>query len=759
MTKRAAKNVLLLLALFTVLFGYYAFQANIDYEFEDFFPSGNKEVKYFNHFRDNFETDNDFIMLAIVNPDGVFDSLFLKQIHALNKDLRKLDYVVSVTGPTTLKRVGKEPLSGKLIPKKVLRSYQKETLKKDSIKIYNDPMLVPGFFSKNGQALNLVIKHDQRLSKRKCDELNAGIERVLSNYSFEEHYSIGRSIAQSYYVKLMTDELIKFTIIGAILVVLFLYLTYRNLWSTMVPLFIVIVSAIWTVGFLTLIGKSLDIMLVVMPIIIFIVGLSDVIHLYTKFLYLKREGMGKTKAIQRTMKDVGLATFLTSITTSIGFVTLYFIGVPIVRNFGLALAFGVMITFFITFLAFSAFLTLSSERNFSKVIQSDFWRFKLGGAYIFSLRNGKYILGFTLFFIALSLFGLSRIEQKNKLVEDLPEDSPLLTEIEFFDTTIIGMRPFEMGLQLKDPNNSFFDRDVLLKLDEIDGFLINNYGIQQLITPSMLVKKMNFDLHRSDPEFFKIPNEIELKTITDGIDNPKLENELELFIDQDKGLARIIGRISDKGSVYFEEKNLAFHEFFLDNQLDQLFEYRMTGSAVLIDISNDLLSHKLLLGLLVAFAMVSLITGMVFKSFKLVGVILFINLIPLLGVAGIMGFLGIDLKISTSVIFTIAYGIAVDDSIHFMSKFKLEYRNKKPILYALKRTYLSTGRAIVLTTFILIGGFISMIFSKFLGTYYIGLLVSSTLFLALLADLYLLPYLILSSLSEKKNSKHLASSH
>jgi predicted RND superfamily exporter protein len=112
--------------------------------------------------------------------------------------------------------------------------------------------------------------------------------------------------------------------------------------------------------------------------------------------------------------------------------------------------------------------------------------------------------------------------------------------------------------------------------------------------------------------------------------------------------------------------------------------------------------------------------------------------------------LGIDLKITTSVIFTIAYGIAVDDSIHFMSKFKLEYRNGKSLLYALKRTYLSTGRAIVLTTIILIGGFISLIFSKFMGTYYIGLLVSSTLILALLADLYLLPYLILFALGKKK---------
>lgn len=750
MTKRAAKNVLLFLALFTVLFGYFTFQARVDYEFEDFFPAGSEEVEYFNNFRDNFESDNDFIMLAISNPDGVFDSLFLTQVHALNKELRKLDNVEIVNGPTTLKGVGKEPLSGKLVPKKLLRSYNEESFKNDSVKIYNDPTLVPGFFSKDGKTINLVIKHKQRLGKKKCDKLNSNIDEVLTKYPFESYHTIGRSIAQSFYVRLMTDELIKFTIIGAFLVILFLYMTYRNVWSVVVPLVIVFVSAIWTVGFLTMIGKPLDILLVVMPTIIFIVGLSDVIHLYTKFLFLKREGLGKMDAIKQTMKDVGLATLLTSITTAIGFATLYFIGIPVVRIFGLTLAFGVLITFFITFLAFSAFLTLSPERNFSKVIQSDYWRFKLGDAYIFSLRRGKYILGFTLLFIVLSMLGLSKIEQKSRLLEDLPEDSPLLAEIMFFDTTIVGMRPFEMGLQLKDPERSFFDRDVLLKVDEIDHFLINNYGLQQLISPSMLVKKINFDLHRSNPDFFIIPDETDLKVIVDATDNNKIENDLRLFIDQKKGLARIVGRISDKGSVYFNEKNSEFDHFMIDNNLDDMFEYRMTGSAVLVDLSNSTLSYNILIGLLAAFALIALIAGIVFKSVKLVGVILFVNLIPLLGIAGIMGFMGIDLKISTSVIFTIAYGIAVDDSIHFMSKFKLEYRNNKPLLYALKRTYLSTGRAIVLTTFILAGGFVTLIFSSFMGTYYIGLLVSSTLFLALLADLFLLPYLILYALGKKK---------
>ena len=749
MTKRSARLVLLFLSLMTLLFGYFAFQARVDYEFEDFFPSGSDEVKYFHDFRNTFETDNDFIMLAIENSDGVFDSLFLKQINRLHNDLKKLDFVESVNDPTNLKRVKREPFTGKLIPGKVLRSYSKHDLLKDSVKAFADPMLVPGFFSKDGKYINIVIKHSQRLSKKKCDILNSSVENLLNKYEFDSYHKVGRSVAQSFYVKLMSYEMMKFTLVGAILVTIFLYFTYRNTWSVVIPLVIVVVSAIWTIGFMTMIGKPLDIMLIVLPTILFIVGLSDVIHLYTKFLFLKREGMDKMKALRKTMKDVGLATLLTSVTTAVGFASLYFIEIKIIREFGLIMAFGVLVTFFVTFLAFSAFLAISPERNFSNIVQSDYWKAKLGKAYTYSIRNGKRVLLFTILFIVISLIGLSKIEQKNRLLEDLPEDSELLSEIAFFDSNIVGMRPFELGFQLKDTSLSLFDYDVLLKSDELDNFLKDVYGVKQLVSPSMLVKKINFDLHGSKSEFFEIPNEASLASIIKALDDKRFEKNMSLFIDSENGLARVSGRIPDNGSDYFKLKNNELEAFFKEHNLDDYFDYKTTGSASLIDISNAMLSYNLLVGLLAAFALISVITGIVFKSFRLVLVVLFVNMIPLIGIAGIMGFLGIDLKISTSVIFTISYGIAVDDSIHFMSKLKLEYRKGKSLLYALKRTYFSTGRAIVLTTFILIGGFISLVFSSFLGTYYIGLLVSSTLLLALIVDLFLLPWLIWISL--KKN--------
>lgn len=741
MTKRRAYFTLILLSLFTIILGYFANQARVDYEFEKFFPSSSNEVTFFEDFRQRFETDNDFLMLGIEEENGVMDTAFLQEIKLLIKDLKKLPDVNDVRGGTSLRRLKKEPFTGNLIPSKLLHISNQEKLDKDAKKILIDPMLTPIFFSKDGKNINLIIKHKQRLSKKGCDELVGSVKETLDRYSFQEYHLAGRSIAQSFYVNLMSTELIKFSSIGALLVILFLFIIYRNAWSVIIPMVLVAVSAIWTIGLMTLFNKPLDIMLVVLPTLIFIVGISDVVHLYTKFLYLKREGMSKLKAIKKTMNDVGIATLLTSLTTAIGFASLYFVQVPIIQEFGLVSAMGVLVTFFVTFTAFVALLSITPERYFSSSIQSDFWKVKLSKAFIYTLRNGKQLLLATGVIVLISFAGMYKIDQKNKLLEELPADSPLLGEIEYFNKNFIGTRPFEMSLTLKQ-DISFFEYDVLVEIDKLDKYLINNYGVEFLVSPAMMLKKINLDVHSGDTSYFKIPKESVLNSYTNSFDSKRFKKEMQPFIDNSVNTARISGRVKDYGSVYFNTSNKNLESYFEESGLSKYFKYKLTGSAYLIDRSNEVLSSNLLWGLLSAFGLIAFLVGGIFKSFKMVAIVLIVNIIPLLAIAGVMGFMGIDLKISTSVIFTIAFGIAVDDTIHFMSKYRLEMLNKRSTIYALKVTYLSTGRAIILTTIILIGGFFSLLFSEFMGTYYIGLLVSGTLVFALIIGLFVLPYLL-----------------
>ena len=177
--------------------------------------------------------------------------------------------------------------------------------------------------------------------------------------------------------------------------------------------------------------------------------------------------------------------------------------------------------------------------------------------------------------------------------------------------------------------------------------------------------------------------------------------------------------------------------------VDAPFGTKVTGTAHLIDVNNDMLSINMIKGLGIAFIIIALIVGIMYRSVTMVLISLVPNMLPLILISAIMGFCGIYLKVSTSIIFTIAFGIAVDDTIHFLSKFRIQLAKGRTWQYALKRTYLSTGKAIVVTTLILCAGFITLVFSDFLGTFYIGLLISLTLAFAVLSDLFLLPVLII----------------
>jgi predicted RND superfamily exporter protein len=208
-------------------------------------------------------------------------------------------------------------------------------------------------------------------------------------------------------------------------------------------------------------------------------------------------------------------------------------------------------------------------------------------------------------------------------------------------------------------------------------------------------------------------------------------------------MGRITARLGDIGSEISLERTRALR-LFIDQQInDDVVKFTVTGTSNLIDKNNVYLARNMFQGLGIAFLVVAVIAGIMFRSLRMVLITLIPNIIPLLMVAGIMGMFGIALKLSTSIIFTIAFGIAVDDTIHFISKFRIELNKGKSILYALKRTYLSTGKAIIITSIILSGGFLTLILSSFGGTFYTGLLVSLTLIFALLIDLTLLPVLIL----------------
>jgi uncharacterized protein len=739
MYKTVSRLILSAILVLTMFFGYRASKLGFDYNFENFFPTGDPDLEYYLEFRNKFEFDTDYLFVGVENNDGIFKEDFLKKISSLTDNIKQLPWIVSVVSPTNVKNPVVGPLGIIEIP--YLHINQPELYEQDSVRIYNSEF-IGTVFASDAKSVCLYLKTVENPSKAISDSIISGVEEVTRQFGFDKIHIAGKVKAQQVYLEQMSEELKLFVTTSVILVTLFLYLAFGSLKWIVIPIFVIMLTLIWLFGIMNLSGKPIDLMATLIPTIIFVVGMSDMVHLLSKYFEEIRSGSNKISALKTSIKEVGTATFLTSLTTSIGFLTLLTAGIQPVKDFGLYLAIGVFIAYFLTFLILPSILVnLSDGETIGKFKFN--WNKYLGKLYRWVLRNPRKILVGSLVVLLLCFVGITQIKLNNYLLDDLTEKVQLKKDFDFFEEKYAGARSFEIVVETKDSALSVMDHAALNEIYKLEQYLTREYGAGYLISPLTLIKSMNKAFNGGHEQYFTLPSSADYDILKPKINSLKKRKEYKAFISEDGKVARISGKMPDYGSYIVNQKNEQLEKFIKKNINGKLVDFKLTGGAHLIDKNNTQLVSNMIGGLLIAFIVIAIIAGLMFKSVTMTFIALIPNMFPLLMIAGIMGFFGIDMKVSTSIIFTIAFGIAVDDTIHFLSKLRGELAKGKSMLYALKRTYLSTGKAIIITTIILCGGFLTLIASDFRGTFYIGLLISLTLLFAVLADLLLLPVLLL----------------
>jgi predicted RND superfamily exporter protein len=728
MAKPLARIILLLIAGFTALLGYYAYNVEFDYDFEKFYPKEDSDTEFFNEYRNRFASDNDFLLIGIDNQKSVFTERSISQFKQLTEDLKTVENVNQVVSVFSI--------PGGFFTDSI------PDLKADSARIFKLRQLTEPFIDDKSQSMCIVLLHKEYLSKEGCDNLVHDVSNVLEKYDFSKTHLAGRSIAQLYYMEISQRELKLFISLGAIVLIIVLFFTFRTVWGVAVPLIVVLLSMLWTVGLMALFGQPFNLLLTILPTIVFIVGVSDVIHIVSKYLDLLREGEEKINAIIKAFKEVGLATLLTSITTAVGFLTLIIAKIEPIQHFGMYSALGVMVAYVLAFTVLPSILVLSPKpQNKAVQIGGRFWKTYLNKLLYFVIKQKRYVIASTVLLFLLSLYGISKIEVNNFVLDDVKESNTMRKDFGFFEQNFSGVRPFEMQVDVVDASKTVFSKEVLREIEKLEEYLTNNYEVSSLVSPTSIVKVANYNMELGADDSFEVPSsKRKLKQIEKAVASSK---ESKAFVTADLKQSRISGRAKDLGSKVFRVKTENLNKFIEENINPELIKLKLTGSAELIDKNNKGLSVSLLQGLIIAFIVVVLIVGLIFKSLKMVLISLVPNVLPLVFIGGLIGFLGVDIKVSTSIVFTIAFGIAVDDTLHFLNKLKIELSRGKPLAIALRRTFISSGKAIIITTIVLCSGFISLIGSSFLGTMYVGILVSVTLFLAVICDLFLLPILIL----------------
>jgi predicted RND superfamily exporter protein len=743
-----------LFSVITVIQVFFATKTGFNYDFDTFFPEEGDDTEYFVHFREIFGSENDFLIIGIENEDGIFDTEFLQHVDSLTSVLSKINNVDFVQSPTNLNFIVKD-MFGSIYEIPYMHIDNAEKLQNDSIQLVNSSTMVGSFISKDSKSLSLFVKHRDHLEIDSSRVLLAELYEVVNKFGFDKTHIGGRIVGHVYFTDLTSSELMLFVAASVLLIVLFLFLTFRSWYGILIPFAVVAMTVIFVIGLMGETDKDLNIVLNVLPTILMVVGISGVVHFLSKYIQELRKGSEKIDALKKAYKEVGFALFFTSLTTIVGFASLTTSNIPPIITFGLYTALGVAFTLLLSIFFMPSVLFLMKAPKLNKTYkEGKLWDGRLRDTFLWLIRHKILVLILFAGIIGVSVWGTLQIKPNNYIMEDLKESNPMMTSYNFLEENFAGARPFEIGIKLKDTSKSIYDVDIIRLLDEIETFAIKNYELGGVFSIPMMVKATNVGNHGGMQEYFELPEkEKDLKKIVKDIKRYADDEKLAKIIDSTTTETRISARMGDLGSYNTKSLHEKFLNFVADPKYSDVLDVHLTGGPYLMELNNKMLVNNVITGLIIAFIIIGIIIGIMYKSVKIILITLVPNIIPLLMIAGIMGFLGIDLKLSTSIVFTIAFGIAVDDTIHFLSKYKIELQKGFSKMIALKNTFESTGKAIVLTTIVLSGGFLTLCVSDYLGSFYIGILVSLTLIFALLSDLILLPVLLILFYNPKQKKK------
>jgi hypothetical protein len=457
-------------------------------------------------------------------------------------------------------------------------------------------------------------------------------------------------------------------------------------------------------------------------------------------------------ALKFTFNDIGKAMFLTSLTSSIGFISLVTNSIKPVNEFGIYASIGVILTFVVAMVFFSACLyLLPKDRVENKGLEIKNERLASIFDRIYNNPN-KLIIGSFVAFILISI-GCINLETNNYFTEEFDKDDPHFKDFVFFEEQFGGVRPFQMIVTAKDSSASVLDMNIIKEIDKLESYLVKDYGLSTVMSPASIIKSIHQSRKggRSD-EFIITNKEKEYNKDLKILKRMRKRKEFLTVLSKDGKRLRVSGKLKDIGAIEAAKRNLALESYYNKEINTDLIEYRLTGISEIIDSNNKSLVSNLALGLAISVLSISFIMGFVFRSLKMVIISLLINIAPLVLIAGFIGWFGYHLNVSTSIIFTIAFGIAVDDSIHILTRYKIYQTYKKDLYSALKYSFVQSGKAIIITTFIISAGFMALMFSDFKSIAQTGLFVSLCLLFALVLDLLLLPAILIKVYKIRKPS-------
>ena len=742
MSKILAANKIII-SLFLVLGFISAFllgSLKFSFDFNQFFPQGDEDIIFYNDFMKDFGADDSFLLIAVKNENSIFEKKFLADFHQFSLESRNLPYIKESKSLTTLFYPLKTSFGYTRIP--IIHWNDSSRYKSDWNKLKQDKIFLNSLIDKNAISLVVALQTKDELNYEQSVELIDKAQRLLKNNNLEEYHLLGRSSFYKAMVEMQKREVLVTTTVSTILVFLILLLVYRRITIVIISLFSIVIALLLFLGLLSLLGKELNVMAAFYPVLMLIVGTSDVIHIMDRYLGELKKGLERQSAIIITLKEVGVSTLLTSITTAVGFASLLTSKSTNISDFGINSAIGVMVAYF-TVIALTSSLLIAVKKKYllPKKQALSRWPGNLSHLNRFTQRNSKTILLGSLFFVVCCSVGVANINTNYQFKESLPKGSQIAKDFQFFQENYTGFRPLEIAILAK-KGHKVTDLVVAKEIEKIEDLIIANKSIGNVQSVNTFSKVINKAYHLNKQEYYVIPKDektykkyqVEAKRLA--------RRQLARYVDSSETKGRITATVLDVGADSLLRIYDEFNSFIISKTDTTLVNFKLTGKGLLLDKNSMYVRQSLLEGLVIASFIVGLLMVVLFKNIKLLIISLIPNLLSLLFAGALLGFLGIPLEASISIVFAIVFGIAVDDTIHFLSRFKQCRASGLNQEESLEKTFQETGKALVITTIVLFFGFMVMLFSIHQPSVTVGLLISFTLLVALILDLLLLPVII-----------------
>ena len=765
-------RLFLLIGLFvaTGIMGYFASKVKLSYEFAKAIPVDNVKYKSYLDFKKKFGDDGNLLVIG-VQTNELFKLPVFKAYAALHEQLKKVADVEDVLSVPSAVMLRKDSLTQKLYPEKIFAESISTQAELDSAAkvFFNLPFYRSLLYNSDTPRAYLA---GVRINK---DSLNSAVRtRIVADITaavktFEERTKTTAHLSGLPLIRTIVADRIqqemKYFLLGSLLLSsLILLLFFRSGNSTLLSLLVVVFGVIWSVGIMYLCGYKISLLTALIPSLVVVIGIPNCIYFINKYHTAYLQNNDKKQALVEMVSKMGIVTLFCNITAAIGFAVFALTKSAVLKEFGVVAGISIMVIFFISFILLPAVLSyLPTPKGAQLKYLNNRWLTNfLLRVEKWVLHHKKFVYGTTLAVLAFSVAGIFKLKTVAFIVDDLPKTDKVYTDLKFFEKNFRGVMPLEIVVDTKKRYGLSGMRalGVFEKVDSLSKYIAAQPEMNRPLSIAEGLKFAKQAFYEGDPANYLLPNSLDGAFVGEYLrpdkgDSSKKSNFTKMlsgFMDTARQSTRISVSMADVGTTRLPQILMGIQERAAQLFDTAQYKVELTGTSITFLEGSRFIINGLKESVFWAFLLIALCMLYLFRSVRILLCSLIPNLVPLVITAGIMGWVGVPLKPSTVLVFSVALGIAIDITIRFLVNYKQELpANKNDVTETVSATIKNTGLSIVYTSLVLIAGFIIFCGSSFGGTKALGWLTSVTLLVATFTNLVLLPVLLL--LTQKKGTK------